>query len=106
MLKGLYILGPSDFELIYGPEERRDIARRVDIYAPPQTRESVRQDPGVLAEADVIFSGWGGPRLDEAFLEAAPRLKALFYGAGTVGYMLTPAFWDRGITVTTAIHAN
>lgn len=105
-IKGLYILEAASFGLIYGPDERRDIAERVDIYESPQTRESIAANRELLAPAEVVFSGWSGPRLDEEFLDAAPNLKAIFYGAGAMGYMLTPAVWERGIVVTSAITAN
>jgi phosphoglycerate dehydrogenase-like enzyme len=44
--------------------------------------------------------------LDESFFAAAPKLKAIFYGAGTMGYILTPEVWERGIVVTSALEAN
>lgn len=104
--KGLYVLGVWPFERIYGPDERRDIAEIVDIYAPPQTPQSVQENPAILADAEVILSGWGGPRLDAGFLAAAPRLKAFFYGAGATSGMLFPEVWERGIQVTSAAAAN
>jgi phosphoglycerate dehydrogenase-like enzyme len=55
---------------------------------------------------DVLLSGWGGPQLNERFLNQAPNLKAVFYGAGAVRHLLSDAFWDRQIVVTTAIAAN
>lgn len=106
MPKGLYVLGADSFEKIYGPAEREDIARFVDIYAPPQTRESVAENPEILRDAELIFSGWGAPVMDERFLAAAPRLKAVFYGAGSIRYFVTDAFWERGILVTSAYAAN
>ena len=105
-LRGLYILGAASFARIYGPDEQRDIAALVNIYAPPQTPETVRDNPGLLADADVIFSGWGGPRLDPAFLDAAPRLQAFFYGAGATGGLIHPLAWERGVQVTSAAAAN
>jgi phosphoglycerate dehydrogenase-like enzyme len=35
-----------------------------------------------------------------------PRLRAVFHAAGTVKEHLTPAVWERGVTVTTAAAAN
>ena len=105
-LKGLFALGSESFGLIYGPQEQRDIGRLVDVYAAPETRESIAAKPQLLAPVEVIFSGWGGPVLNEEFLDAAPNLKAVFYGAGGMGYMLTPGVWERGIVVTSAITAN
>jgi phosphoglycerate dehydrogenase-like enzyme len=105
-LRGLFILEPQSYDAIYGPEERLAIERRVDLLAPPITREFIASNPHLLRSADVIFSGWGGPMLDDAFLQAAPKLKAFFYGAGTVGYCLTEAVFERGVVVTTANAAN
>lgn len=105
-LEGLYILNPHSFDLIYGAPERADIERYVHFSAPPQTRQSVRENPAVLAPVDVIFSGWGGPVFDAEFLDAAPRLEAVFYGAGSIRSLVTAAFWDRGIRITSAYAAN
>jgi len=105
-LKGLYLLEAQSFPLIYGQPEQRDIARHVTIIAPLQTRESIWNDPSPLAETEVIFSGWGAPRMDAAFLASAPNLRAVFYGAGSTGYFTTDAFWERNITLTGASAAN
>lgn len=78
----------------------------VELYAPPQTADSVKANPGVLREAEFIFSGWGMPPVNEAFLAAAPNLKAIFYAAGSVRGFATEAMWNRGITLTSAYHAN
>ena len=106
MLKSLYLLDPEPYELIYGPTERADLDKLADFYAPPQTRQSVAADPAVLAEVEAIFSGWGMAPLDEAFLAAAPNLKAVFYGAGSIRYFMTEAAWERGVTVVSAYYPN
>jgi len=102
MMKGLFLLDPSSLPRIYGGDELRDIGARVDLYAPPQSAETVAKDPSVLREAEVLFSGWGIPRLDAALLSHAPRLKAVFYGAGSLRPVVSDAFWDRGIRVSSA----
>jgi phosphoglycerate dehydrogenase-like enzyme len=104
--KGLYILDAEAFSLIYGPDEQRDIAQSVDIPAQPYTAHFIQENPSMLADVDFIFSGWGGPRLDEPFLTAAPNLRVLFYGAGSLAGVLTDAAWRRGILLTTAAAAN
>jgi len=104
--KGLYVLDKEAFELIYGPEEQRDIAELVDVFAPPQTKISVAANTRLLAEADVILSGWGAPVMDGRFLEAAPRLRAVFYGSGSIRYFTTDALWRRNVLVTSSYAAN
>lgn len=106
MLKGLYILDEKAYERIYGEQERSDIEEIVDIYAPVQTEKSVRSNLSLLDQAEVIFSGWGGPTMDGEFLEAAPNLQAVFYGAGSIKHIVTPDFWDRDILITSAYAAN
>ncbi|MEK3886393.1 hydroxyacid dehydrogenase [Bacillus sp. FSL K6-3431] len=103
MLKGLFIL--NDFNLIYG-SVHEEIMKYIDIYAEPQTKESIKQNPALLANADVIFSGWGSPVLDDKLLNAAPHLKAFFYGAGSIKNIVTDAFWDRNIPISSAFAAN
>ena len=44
--------------------------------------------------------------LDAAPLAHAPRLAAVFYGAGSIRYFCSDALWDRGIVVTSAYAAN
>ena len=70
-MKALFILDPGSYEQIYGPAERADIAALVDVYAPAQTKESVASNPHILKPCQIIFSGWGAPCLDAAFLAAA-----------------------------------
>lgn len=106
MVKALFLLDPEPFDLIYGPQERAELSQWVEWVAPPQTSRSVQENPAILSEVEVIFSGWGMALLDEAFLAAAPRLKAVFYGAGSIRYFMTEAAWQRGLTVVSAYYAN
>lgn len=106
MTKGLIIIAPEWRELVYGPEEQAELSRWVEFVAPPQTADSIRKDPSPLRDTEAIFCGWGTPVMDEAFLAAAPRLRAVFHAAGSIRYFTTDAFWARDIVVTTAAAAN
>lgn len=68
--------------------------------------EAWRQHPEVLRETEIIFSGWGAPRMNEEFLQHAPKLRAIFYAGGSVRYFVTEAMWRRGIRLTTAQAIN
>lgn len=105
-LNGLFILNEDSYHLIYGSDSLEQIGQLVNLYAKPQTANTIHADPALLAQADVIFSGWGAPLMDEAFLAAAPRLKAVFYGAGSIRGFVTDAFWQRHIIITSAAAAN
>ncbi len=105
-VKGLFLLDSDAYDRIYGESERAAIAQLVDIAAPQQTAATVREQPELLADIEVVFSGWGMPPLDEAFLTAAPHLKAVFYGAGSIRGFATQAAWDRDIVISSAWAAN
>jgi phosphoglycerate dehydrogenase-like enzyme len=104
--KALYLLDREAFEKIYGEEERAAVAELADVYAPPQTGDSVAKNPRVLAEAEVILSGWGAPAMDATFLEAVPNLRVVLYGAGSIRRVATPVLWNRGVRITSAYAAN
>jgi phosphoglycerate dehydrogenase-like enzyme len=106
MPKGIFLLNEKAYQEIYGPDERHDIAQLVELYAPPQTQETIRRDPTILREADFIFSGWGMPTMDATFLDNTPNLKAVFYGAGSIKSFVTDAFWAKDIPITSSYAAN
>lgn len=106
MVKGLYIMESESFHKVYPSDIRREIEKSVDIISTPLTKEMVYQDLSILHNIDVIFSGWGGPKLDKSFLKAAPHLNAFFYAAGSLKGIVTDFFWGRGITITSAYAAN
>ncbi|MEO3749455.1 hydroxyacid dehydrogenase [Streptomyces sp. B6B3] len=60
----------------------------------------------VLAEAELLVTGWGCRPLDAAVLARAPRLRAIVHAAGTVRHHVTEACWERGIRVSSAAAAN
>ena len=60
----LYILSSNAFTKIYGPEEQMEIASLCNLYATPQTAESIAENPELLYDVEIIFSGWGAPQMD------------------------------------------
>lgn len=102
----VFLLSEASIGRIYGSRERADIARLTGATPAVLTAETWREHPEICREADFIFSGWGMPVADEAFLEAFPHLKVVFYGAGSVKGFVTEAFWRRGVAVTSAYAAN
>ena len=106
MLKGIFLLNTDAYEKIYSNQAREIIADLVDIYAPQQTAEMVRSNPIILSNADVIFSGWGMIKLDKVILKAAPNLKVVFYGSGSIRAFATELAWDRKIIISSAYAAN
>lgn len=105
-MNGIYILSQKDFARIYDSNTQASISSLLENPAPHYTAEEVLCNLALLNDVEVIFSGWGGPMMDESFLAAAPRLRVVFYGAGAVWPIVSEAFWARDILLTSAIHAN
>ncbi len=106
MVKGIFVLEPGNFERIYDSAAQTTIRQLIDIYAPPQSPSTIAANPAILHDAEVLLSGWGGPYMDEAFLAAAPNLKLVLYGAGSIRKLVTDAFWERDIRIASAAAAN
>lgn len=104
--RSLYILGEAAFQQLYAPDQQQRIAALTDPVAPPQTPASIAERPELLREVEILFSGWGGPVMDAAFLARAPKLRAVFYAAGSVRSLVTEAFWERNPVLSTAASVN
>ncbi|MEE1830897.1 hydroxyacid dehydrogenase [Streptomyces sp. SP17KL33] len=103
----LFAMTAENVPRVFPPEVLARLRETLDIvpaliaedFADPEVRAA-------LANVEVLVTGWGCPRVDEAVLDAAPRLRALLHSAGSVKGFVTPAVWERGITVSTAAAAN
>eukprot|EP01034_Spumella_vulgaris_P013678 gene13678-biopygen12019 len=105
-LPALYLLDPAAFAEVYGPAEQEHLAAQFAFLTPAPATDLSFFSAADLARVEVIFSGWGVPIMDAAFLEKLPRLRAVFHAAGTVKTFVTPALWARGVRVTGAAQAN
>ncbi|WEK05013.1 MAG: hydroxyacid dehydrogenase [Candidatus Devosia phytovorans] len=78
-----------------------DVVRDAPLeeFSSPQAR-------AVLAEIDILVTGWGCPMVTPEVVRAAPRLKLIAHAAGTVKYTLDAAVYEAGIKVTHAADAN
>jgi phosphoglycerate dehydrogenase-like enzyme len=104
--KGLYLMDEPSFGAVYGRQEQADLSRLIDIEAPACGKSAVSNNPSILRHAEIIMASWGVPVMDEAFLAAAPNLRAVFFAAGSIRIFTTPAFWERKIIVSSAYSAN
>ncbi|WP_101848242.1 hydroxyacid dehydrogenase [Zhihengliuella sp. ISTPL4] len=59
-----------------------------------------------LSRVEVLVTGWGAPALDAPLLDRLPRLRAVFHAAGSVRSLVSGAFWERDILLTSAAEAN
>ena len=87
---------------VYTPVDRQMIAQYLDVEQKNTSPADVLKDPRVLTEVEVLLASWGAPRLDDQLLERAPRLKAVFYAAGSVRPLVSEAFLAKNIVLVSA----
>ena len=102
----LFVMDPAVYDLVYALPERAAISELTEVLGAPVPPKEWEQHRDRLARAESIFTSWGMPVLDEKLLAAAPKLKAVFYGAGSIRNIVTDAFWQRGIAISSAYAAN
>ncbi|AYG67824.1 MULTISPECIES: hydroxyacid dehydrogenase [unclassified Rhizobium] len=74
--------------------------------AAPMQRFDDERARKLLAETEILITGWGSPTIDAAALAQAPHLKLVVHAAGTVKGLLGDRLFDRGILVSHAAQAN
>ena len=76
------------------------------VSADPLTSFSTPAARAVLAQTEVLVTGWGCPMLTPDVLRAAPGLKLIAHAAGTVKFTVDPLAYANGVRVTHAAEAN
>ncbi|MGR6968626.1 hydroxyacid dehydrogenase [Streptomyces cynarae] len=100
-------MSPEAAAAVLDPESLDALAALCDLAPPPVLDDFTRpRARAVLADVDLLVTGWGCPPLDEEALAAAPRLRAVVHTAGSVRGHITDACWERGIEVSSAASAN
>lgn len=104
--KSIFLLREFARDLIYSEASVARLCELTENDGVVHDREQILANPERYADVEIVFSGWGAPVFDEELLKALPGLKALFYGAGSVRSIVTEAFWERDIVLTSAYKAN
>lgn len=98
---------PAATENVFAPSHLAALAQLCEIVDadPIETFDDDRAR-AVLAEAEILVTGWGCPKLDATFLARAPRLRLIAHAAGTVKHFIAPEIFAGGVTVCNAASAN
>jgi len=104
--KSLLIMDRNQLNNIYGEEEISRIKELTELIHSPMTAAEAVENTEQLKTVEIIFSGWGMTALNPEFLKKASSLEAVFYGAGSVKNLVSPAMFDRGIVITSSWKAN
>ncbi|MFB7216364.1 hydroxyacid dehydrogenase [Streptomyces sp. NPDC056255] len=98
---------PAAADALLGARSLAALGEVCDLAALPALDDfSTDRARAVLADTELLVTGWGCPPLDAAVLDAAPRLRAVVHTAGSVRGHITEACWERGIEVSSAAAAN
>lgn len=94
-------------ERVFAPDIRERLARSVALAPTLLTGELTGAEAlAVLADAEILVTGWNCPPVTAEVLARAPRLRVLVHAAGSVKPVVTDALWDRDVVVSSAADAN
>lgn len=100
-------MGPEVADAVLPPDLRQRLARSVDLASEPLTSSLTDGTArAVLADTQLLITGWGCPPLTAEVLAGAPRLRAVVHAAGSVKFLATEAVWERDLLVSSAADAN
>jgi phosphoglycerate dehydrogenase-like enzyme len=96
---------PDVIRRVYGEDREDKIRSLASLHPTVVTADNFFTEAQALKDLEVIFSTWGMPHLEASHLEKLPRLKVVFYAAGSVRDFAGPLL-ERGITVVNASATN
>lgn len=93
-------------ETVFLPTDLERLSRLGKVILPPSP-DAFQWDlvAGLLAEIDILVTGWRTPPFSESLVAQMPRLAYVANASGAVRGHLPPALWERGIRVSTASSA-
>ena len=95
---------PEDGD-VFGSGRLERIAEFTDLYPDVVNADNFDEHAAALADVEVIFATWGMPRFTDNHFSAMPKLKAVFYAAGSVKAFAAPLL-ERGVTLVGAWDIN
>lgn len=105
--KLVFAYRPAVTENVFSPDHLTALGRLCEVVdtSPLESFEDERAR-AMLADAEILVTGWGCPKLDAQFLARAPRLKLIAHAAGTVKHFIAPEIFAAGVTVCNAASVN
>lgn len=101
----LFGTNQSRFSRVYTPEVLAKLGEYGEL-SPKINKKNIKENADFLRDCEFAFATWGMPKFTkEEIAEYMPKLKALFYSAGTVQYFARP-FLESGVKIFSAYAAN
>lgn len=105
-IPGLFAMDPVYLPKLFPEPYMRRLRAVVDIDPGFVARDFTEEwAAAALADAEVIITGWGAPRLDPPVLATAGKLRAVLHAAGSVQWV-DQVVHERGVAVVSAQSAN
>jgi phosphoglycerate dehydrogenase-like enzyme len=101
-----FVFGSIGTDELFSAPDRARLAALCSIDPEPLRGFDEPRAAGLLAEVEILVTGWGCPRIDAAVLARAPRLRFIAHAAGSIKGWATPEVFARGIRVVGAADAN
>ena len=99
-----HLVGSGALARVYPPDLLEALRAEAGLDPEPISEAALRA--GAAADCEILFSTWGMPALSEEELaDALPRLRAVFYAAGSVQAFARPLL-ARGVAVFSAWGEN
>ncbi len=105
--KLVFAYRPAVTESVFTAAHLATLAELCDVadFAPLENFDDARAQK-LLADAEILVTGWGCPKLEASLLQQAPKLRLVAHAAGTVKNFIAPEIFAAGITVCNAVSAN
>lgn len=102
-----YALSPEHTPHVFAAAHLQRLAALCDIPdAVPLRQFDDARAAAVLAEIEILITGWGCAPIAADMLARAPKLRLIAHAAGTVKTFIAPEIFAAGIAVTHAAAAN
>ena len=106
-MKGIFLGRKEVIDTVYLESTKNTLRENIDIdteYTLPT--DEIYSNAELLSDIDVVFSSWGMPTPDgTAVSKLFPKLKAIYYAAGSVQTFAGP-FFENGVKIYSAWAAN
>ena len=104
--KSVFILSEGFFSDIYSPACIEEIHALTEVVPMNLHADDWHEHREILKDVEYVFSGWGMAKMDADFLSAAPKLKHVFYAAGSVRGFYLEAARKSSVRISSAWRAN
>ncbi|MEY4487925.1 MAG: hypothetical protein RIQ79_433, partial [Verrucomicrobiota bacterium] len=100
------LAGQDAYNVVFPESIREELSGLCSLKVDCITPSDLTIHADALREVEFLFTSWGAPKLDAANLALMPKLRAVFYAAGSIKGIVTDEFWARNIPICSAWAAN